>query len=102
MKSPMLGDAFDRVAAAWARLRSLGTGVTRTAQIDADMTEEFRSHIALRADDLVRQGLSPDAAARLARVEFSSPDHYRGRGRSARGLRPFDDLRLSWLDLKLG
>ena len=85
-----------------ARLRSLWRGIRGTAALDAEMAEEFRLHVELRAEALVRSGLSPDDAARQARLEFGSPEHYADRGRASRGLRPFDDLRLSWLDFKLG
>jgi putative ABC transport system permease protein len=85
-----------------AKLRSLWRGMRGTAALDAEMAEEFRTHVELRTEDLVRSGLSPHEAARQARLEFGSPEHYADRGRASRGLRPFDDLRLSWLDFKLG
>ncbi|MEJ7812681.1 MAG: ABC transporter permease [Gemmatimonadaceae bacterium] len=85
-----------------ARARSAWHGVRHTSDIDADMQEEFRAHLALREDDLMRAGLSPAAAARQARLEFGSPDRYRDEGRASRGLRRFDQMRVSWLDFKLG
>jgi putative ABC transport system permease protein len=85
-----------------ARARSLWRGIRRGSRVDAEMSEEFRSHMELRADDLVRQGLSRPEAVRQARVEFGSADHYKDRGRESRGLAPFDGLRVSWLDFKLG
>jgi predicted permease len=66
------------------------------------MSEEFRAHVALRADDLVRAGKSRDAAERQARIEFGSVAHYKDLGADARGLRAWDDLRFSALDFKLG
>ena len=42
-----------------ARVRSLWRGVFRTRHVDADLREEFRLHMDLRAADLVRAGLSP-------------------------------------------
>jgi predicted permease len=56
----------------------------------------------LRAEDLVRAGLTPAEAARQTRLEFGSTASYRDRGREARGLRTFDNLRFSMLDLRLG
>ena len=56
----------------------------------------------LRAEDLVRAGLTPAEAARQARLEFGSAPSFRDRGRDARGLRAFDSLRFSMLDLRLG
>jgi predicted permease len=83
-----------------ARTRSFWRGMRRTG--DADMLEEFRLHVELRAADLIRSGVPPVEAFRRARVEFGSREHYRHEARQARGLRVFDDLRFSWLDLKLG
>jgi predicted permease len=85
-----------------ARVRSLWRGVVRTRQVDADLNEEFRLHIELRAADLVRAGMSPAEAARKARAEFGSTDRHLEKARTARGLRWFDETRFSWLDVKLG
>src|SRR5689334_2039863 len=66
------------------------------------MEAEFRLHMEMRAEDLVRSGLTPTEAARRARLEFGSTESFRDRGREARGLRWFDSLRFSILDVKLG
>src|SRR3982751_1336297 len=66
------------------------------------MDAEFRHHMELRAEDLVRAGATPAEAARQARLEFGSAPWFRDRGREARGLRAFDSLRFSVLDLRLG
>lgn len=85
-----------------ARMRSLWRGVARTRQVDADLKEEFRLHIELRTEDLIRTGMPPAEAARVARAEFGSGDYHVGEARQARGLGWFDEMRFSWLDLKLG
>lgn len=90
------------VAELIARLRSLWRGVARTQDVDADLKEEFRLHIELRTEDLVRSGLPEAAAQRQARAEFGSTADHLEQARRARGLRWFDGLRISWLDLKLG
>jgi predicted permease len=90
------------IAELMARGRSLWRGVVRTRQVDADLTEEFRLHMELRASDLVRAGMTPADAARKARAEFGSAEHHVEKARNARGLRWFDEMRFSWLDLKLG
>jgi putative ABC transport system permease protein len=90
------------IAELLTRMRSLWRGVVRTRQVDADLNEEFRLHIELRAADLVRAGMPPADAARQARAEFGSPEHHREKARTARGLGWFDEMRFSWLDLKLG
>jgi predicted permease len=74
----------------------------RRADVEGDMNEEFRLHVELRADDLVRSGLTPEQATRQARLEFGSTERYKEEGRRSRGLRRVDDLRMSWLDFKLG
>jgi predicted permease len=85
-----------------ARARSLWRGVRRRAVLEAEMHEELRLHMELRAEDLVRSGISPAEAARRARLEFGSTERYKDEMRQARGLRPFDQLGVSWLDFKLG
>ena len=66
------------------------------------MKEEFLLHQEMRADDLIRSGLTPAAARRQARLEFGSPDRYQDEGRESRGLHRIQALRMSWLDVKLG
>ena len=83
-----------------ARVRSLVNGLRHNP--DADMQAEFAHHMELRARDLVRAGLSPEDATRQARVEFGGTYNYKEAGREARGLRWFDAMRISWLDIKLG
>ena len=85
-----------------ARLVSLWRGLQRRPALEADMSEEFRTHIEMRAADLVRAGLSREQALKQARREFGSTERYKEEARAARGLRRFDDLRFSWLDFKLG
>jgi predicted permease len=85
-----------------ARGRSLWNGIARGRTIDAEMQEEFRLHIDLRAADLVKSGMPREAAERQARVEFGGTYNHKEAGRDARGLRWFDTARISWLDIKLG
>src|SRR5919107_1088916 len=85
-----------------ARTRSLLRALRRGDALNDDMEAEFRLHMDLRAEELVRAGLTPAEAARQARLEFGSAASFRDRGREARGLRAFDSLRFSMLDLRLG
>jgi predicted permease len=85
-----------------ARIRSLLRGARRGDALNDDMEAEFRLHMELRAEDLMRAGLTPAEAARQARLEFGSGPSFRDRGREARGLRAFDSLRFSMLDFRLG
>lgn len=86
----------------FARTRSLLRGVVRTRHVDADLRDEFRLHMELRAADLVRTGMTPAEAERKARAEFGSSEDQVERARHARGLAWFDELRFSWLDVKVG
>lgn len=90
------------IAELLARVGSLWRGVRRRPDVEAEMSEEFRLHIELRAADLVRSGLSPHAALLRARREFGSTARYKDEARASRGLRSVDELRFSWLDFKLG
>jgi predicted permease len=85
-----------------ARVRSLARNLRHRADIDSEMSAEFRHHVELRAQDLVRGGLPSAEAMRRARREFGNPERYKDEGRDARGLRRIDALHVSWLDFKLG
>ena len=85
-----------------ARLRSLLTGMRKSAVVDSYMQDEFATHIALRAADLERTGMSAVEALGHARSEFGITAKYAEQGRESRGLRWFDQFRFSLLDFKLG
>src|ERR1700736_4919013 len=57
------------------------------------MSEELRFHVEQYMSDLVRAGVSPQEAARRARIEFGSLNSTQEECREARGLQPFDELR---------
>jgi predicted permease len=56
------------------------------------MEEELRSHLASRADDLERQGVSRAEAERQARLEFGGYERYKEECREALGLRLLGEL----------
>jgi predicted permease len=60
-----------------AYLRSAASRFLRPAQVDGEMEEELRAHIALRADDLERSGLARAEAERRARVEFGGAERFK-------------------------
>ena len=91
--------SFSTVA---ARLRSWWRGLWRRGQVEAEMGEEFRHHMELRTEHLIREGIAPAAAARQARSEFGHVESHKVAARAARGLHVFDQMRFSWLDVKLG
>ncbi|HEY2860919.1 MAG TPA: ABC transporter permease [Terracidiphilus sp.] len=61
----------------FASIRSLGARFFRRSAVNLEMEEELASHIALRADDLVRSGIPREQAERRARVEFGGREHYK-------------------------
>jgi predicted permease len=83
-------------------MRSLWRGLRRRSALEAEMSEEFMNHLALRTEDLVRRGLSHDAARRQAQLDFGHVETHKDAARASQGLRRLDEIRLSWLDLKLG
>jgi putative ABC transport system permease protein len=66
------------------------------------MAAEFQHHLDMRAEDLIRAGLTPAQAARQARLEFGHVEGHRLDARASRGLHRLDQLRFSALDLRLG
>ena len=68
------------------RFRSLFRVLTRRRDFEDGMTEELRFHIEQYTDDLVRSGVSPEEAARRARIEFGSLTSVKKR--LPRGARP--------------
>lgn len=85
-----------------ARLRSLWRGLRHRPEFESEMSEEFRLHVQMRAADLERNGLSPAAALRRARLGFGSAERFKEESRASRGLVIFDRLWFSWLDVKIG
>jgi hypothetical protein len=78
------------------RLRLLFAG--RTAE--SRMTDEFRFHIEMETDHLVRaKGLAPDEARRHALAAFGGVEKYKEALRDGRGLAWLSGLSL---DVKLG
>src|SRR6266581_5812692 len=67
--------------------------LTRRREFEDGMTEELRFHVEQYTDDLVRSGMSPEKAARHARIEFGSFDSVKGDCREERGLHLFDEFR---------
>jgi predicted permease len=66
-------------------LRSFASTLFQRSRIEAEMEEELRSHIQLRADDLERSGLTRPEAERRARVEFGGYERYREESHEALG-----------------
>lgn len=92
----------DFVAGVVGRVRSLLRGLLHRSDLEAEMVQEFRHHIELRTEDLMRRGLAAAEASRRAHLEFGHVETHREAARASRGLRLFDQIRFSWIDLKLG
>lgn len=73
-------------------LRSLAGDIIRRSRFERDMTEELQFHLDRRTADLIASGLSPQEAARRARVEFGGVERYREECRDARRLQLVDHL----------
>jgi predicted permease len=68
-----------------ASLRSLAASLFRRSGSAREIDEELRSHIAHRADDLVRAGMDRARAERQARIEFGGLEHYKEESHQALG-----------------
>jgi putative ABC transport system permease protein len=66
--------------------------VLRPSDAEGRMEEEFRFHLEMEEARLIRDGLSPEAARRQARVTFGGLDRHRETMRDERGARWLDDL----------
>ncbi|HMD34528.1 MAG TPA: ABC transporter permease [Vicinamibacterales bacterium] len=64
----------------------------RSRDIDGEIDEELRSHIQLRADDLVKGGMPRAAAERQARIEFGGHLKHKEEVREAMGIALLDSL----------
>jgi predicted permease len=75
------------------RWRSLFLALIRRREFEEGMSEELRFHIEQYTDDLVRSGMAPEKAARLARIELGNLTNIKGDCREERGLHLFDEFR---------
>jgi predicted permease len=62
-------------------------------RLESEMDAELRFHIDSFTADLVKQGASPEEAARSARIEFGGIEVHKEDCRESLGLRLFDELR---------
>ena len=76
-----------------SRVRTWWRAVRRHADVDAQVDEELRFHVESYADDLVRQGVPHEEAARRAKAELGSLAATREKTRQAWGTRWIDEVR---------
>ncbi len=74
------------------RLHSLFRVLSWRRDFEAGMSEELRFHIEQYTDELVRSGLSPEKAARRARIELGNPINIKADCREAFGMHFFDEF----------
>lgn len=75
-----------------AYFRSVTGKFLHRAEFDKEMSEELRSHMQHRADDLQRSGLSRAEAERHARLEFGAQERFREECQEAVGGNFLDTL----------
>jgi len=75
------------------QIRSLFRVLKSRDDFERGMSEELLFHIQQYESDLVRVGVSPQEAARRARIAFGSLNRTQEECREARRLQPFDELR---------
>src|ERR1700681_1050880 len=68
------------------------SAILRRSQLNAEMDDELRSHIQLRADDLERSGVPRAEAERRARIEFGGREKYKEESREALGGNFFESV----------
>jgi macrolide transport system ATP-binding/permease protein len=79
----------------WRRLRAL----LQRKQLDADLEEEMRLHVELRAQEQIHAGVLPGQAAHVARRRFGNQMLLREVSREVWGWGPVERL---WQDLRYG
>lgn len=73
------------------RLRSRLRLFVRGQELNDELDEEMSFHIDRLAEDLMRQGMSPEAARREARLRFGSVERAKARTREEHGLALLDE-----------
>ena len=68
-----------------ASTRSFAATLFHRSRLERDMDDELRSHIASRAEDLMRSGLPREQAMRRARIEFGGYQKYKEEIRESLG-----------------
>ena len=73
------------------RIYSFSRAALGRDTFERNMADEIRFHMESRTADLIRGGLSPEEAARRARVEFGSVEKHKEASRASFGLRLVDE-----------
>jgi predicted permease len=73
-------------------VRKIVNALRRRDNWEQSLDDELSSHIAMRADDLEKSGLTRREAERRARLELGSRERYKDEVRAAFGIRAVDEL----------
>lgn len=76
----------------FATIRTFAATSLRRSRVEREMDEELRSHIANRAEDLMRSGLPRTEAERRARIEFGGYQKYKEQIRESFGAHSLETL----------
>src|ERR1700733_2885381 len=77
-----------------ARFRSWLKNIVKGQRLEREMETELHFHLESRTADLVRNGLSPQAAMRQARIEFGGIESHKDAMRQSVGVRWWAELGL--------
>lgn len=73
------------------RLRRRVRALFSKPEVDREMNEEMRLHLALETEELMHAGLTRDEAARRANIAFGGVERHKEDARDARGMRSIED-----------
>ena len=69
------------------RLRRWSRALFSKRELDGELADEMRLHLALETEDLMRAGFPRDEAARRAHIAFGGVERHKEETRDARGVR---------------
>src|ERR1700722_17502658 len=81
------------------RLKSFFRSLLHRKRLESDMEAEIRFHLESHTEDLIREGLTRNQAARQAKLEFGGIASHKDNMRASLGLRWWDEF---WSDLRYG
>src|SRR3954447_14721177 len=75
-----------------SRIGNSARTILHRSRLENEMQTEMEFHIQSHAEELVREGLSPEEALRRARIEFGSVESHKEGCRASVGMRFWDEL----------
>ena len=83
----------------WSRLASFWRNMLNKDKVEQELTEELEAHLEMLAEARIRQGLSPEEARRVARMEMGGVEQVKERVREGRVGYLLETI---WQDLRYG